>query len=179
VVSFLQVLIPKLCLRFSFLPCVLHVSPSHPPSFYNPNLTWTAHIMKLKTSRRGGRKRGCHMNFWKKIKVEQDVLGGTNRLLSWYDTDRIENEASNNSSIIARVFVAAGTGLPSRCLATIGKRVHRHGAQAALNSMEQISWESDSRSASHVPNHLWNWKVHYCITRARSFAARAGVIQPL
>jgi hypothetical protein len=27
----------------------------------------------------------------------------------WYDTDRIENIASNSSSIVACVFVAAGT----------------------------------------------------------------------
>jgi hypothetical protein len=38
----------------------------------------------------------------------------------WYDTDRIENDVSNNSSIVACVFVAAATFLPSRCLATTG-----------------------------------------------------------
>jgi hypothetical protein len=37
----------------------------------------------------------------------------------WYDTGHIEN-ASNNSSIFACVFVTAVTFLPSRCLATIG-----------------------------------------------------------
>jgi hypothetical protein len=36
----------------------------------------------------------------------------------WYDTDLIENNASKNS-IVAWVFVAAVTFLPSRCLATI------------------------------------------------------------
>jgi hypothetical protein len=36
-----------------------------------------------------------------------------------YDTDRIENDVSNNSSIVACVFVAAVTFLPSRYLATI------------------------------------------------------------
>jgi hypothetical protein len=35
------------------------------------------------------------------------------------DTGHIENDASNNSSIIACVFVTAETFLPSRCLATI------------------------------------------------------------
>jgi hypothetical protein len=39
---------------------------------------------------------------------------------SWYETGHIENEASNNSSIVACVFVTAVTFLPSRCLATIG-----------------------------------------------------------
>jgi hypothetical protein len=37
----------------------------------------------------------------------------------WYDTDGIENDASNNSSIVACVFVAAVTFIPSRCLETI------------------------------------------------------------
>jgi hypothetical protein len=38
----------------------------------------------------------------------------------WYDTDRIEDTASNSSSIVACVFVATGTCLPSRCLTTLG-----------------------------------------------------------
>jgi hypothetical protein len=37
-----------------------------------------------------------------------------------YDTGHIENNASNNSSIVAPVFVNAVTFLPSHCLATIG-----------------------------------------------------------
>jgi hypothetical protein len=38
----------------------------------------------------------------------------------WYGTGHIGNDASKNSSIVACVFVAAVTFLPSRCLATIG-----------------------------------------------------------
>jgi hypothetical protein len=38
----------------------------------------------------------------------------------WYDTDRIENTASNISSVVMWVFVASRMYLPSRCLATIG-----------------------------------------------------------
>jgi hypothetical protein len=38
----------------------------------------------------------------------------------WYDTDSIENNAFNNSSI-ACVFVAAVTFLLNRCLTTIGR----------------------------------------------------------
>jgi hypothetical protein len=38
----------------------------------------------------------------------------------WYDTGHIENDASNNCSIVACVFVTAETFLPSRCLAAIG-----------------------------------------------------------
>jgi hypothetical protein len=37
-----------------------------------------------------------------------------------YDTGHIENDASNNSSIVACVFVTTVTFLPSRCPATIG-----------------------------------------------------------
>jgi hypothetical protein len=40
---------------------------------------------------------------------------------SWYDTDRIENDVSNNYSIVACVFVTAVTFPSSRCLATIGE----------------------------------------------------------
>jgi hypothetical protein len=43
-----------------------------------------------------------------------------------YDTDRIENDVSNNYSIVACVFVTAVTFLLSRCLATIGGYTYRH-----------------------------------------------------
>jgi hypothetical protein len=38
----------------------------------------------------------------------------------WYDTARIENDVSNNFSIVACVFVTAVTFLSIRCLATKG-----------------------------------------------------------
>jgi hypothetical protein len=37
-----------------------------------------------------------------------------------YDTGHIENDASNNPSVIAREFFTAVTFLPSRYLATVG-----------------------------------------------------------
>jgi hypothetical protein len=37
----------------------------------------------------------------------------------WYDKGQIENDASNNSSVVACLFVTAVTFLPSRCLAII------------------------------------------------------------
>jgi hypothetical protein len=49
-------------------------------------------------------------NFWEEL----------NTYIPGYDTDRNENDVSNNFSIVACVFVTAGTFLPSRCLATIG-----------------------------------------------------------
>jgi hypothetical protein len=45
---------------------------------------------------------------------------------SWYNTDRIENDVSNNSSIVARVLLAAETFLQSRCLVTIEEYIYRH-----------------------------------------------------
>jgi hypothetical protein len=63
--------------------------------------------------------------------LKQEVLRRTNRLLSfrytlsiWYEKDRIQNTASNGSSIAACLFVAAGTCLPTRCLAPI-RGAHR------------------------------------------------------
>jgi hypothetical protein len=45
---------------------------------------------------------------------------------SWYDIGHIENDASNNSSIVVGVFITAVTFLPSRCLAMIGGCTYRH-----------------------------------------------------
>jgi hypothetical protein len=42
-----------------------------------------------------------------------------------YDMDRIEDTESNKPSIVACVFIAEGTCLPSHWVATIG-RTHRH-----------------------------------------------------
>jgi hypothetical protein len=52
--------------------------------------------------------------------ILQAVLGRTNHLLSLIYTDHIENNASNSSSIVACLFVAVVTFLPSCCLETIG-----------------------------------------------------------
>jgi hypothetical protein len=50
---------------------------------------------------------------------EQEVLGKLIAYFSWYDTGHIENDGSNNSSLLACVFVTALTFLPSRCVAAI------------------------------------------------------------
>jgi hypothetical protein len=39
----------------------------------------------------------------------------------WYDTDRTENGASNNSYIVESVFMAVVTSLPSCCLETLAE----------------------------------------------------------
>jgi hypothetical protein len=46
--------------------------------------------------------------------------------LLWYDMNRIENDASNNSSVLLHIFSAAGTCLTSRCLAMIGGYTYRY-----------------------------------------------------
>jgi hypothetical protein len=66
---------------------------------------------------------------------KQEVLGRTNRIFSWYDTGHIEYDASNNSSIVACVFVTAVTFLQSRCLETIGGCTDTHRQQLDLVSL--------------------------------------------
>jgi hypothetical protein len=47
----------------------------------------------------------------------------------FYHADRTENTASNISSIVAGVFIAAGTCLPSHCLETLMGYSHTHRQQ--------------------------------------------------
>jgi hypothetical protein len=52
--------------------------------------------------------------------MKQEVLGRTNRLLS-FDTTQTANKTTRpRINLLLRVFVAAGTRFQSRCLATIG-----------------------------------------------------------
>jgi hypothetical protein len=44
----------------------------------------------------------------------------------WNDKDRTENDASNNSAVVAFVFVAAVTFMPDRCLTTTEGYTYRH-----------------------------------------------------
>jgi hypothetical protein len=60
--------------------------------------------------KRSQRKRNKNNKFW-----EEQIA-----YFPWYDTGHIENDASNNSSIVACLFVTAVTFLEKRCLATIG-----------------------------------------------------------
>jgi hypothetical protein len=46
--------------------------------------------------------------------------------------DCIENDASNISSVVASVFVAAVTFLQSRCLAMIGIQIQTHRLIAGI-----------------------------------------------
>jgi hypothetical protein len=110
---------------------VLHACPSQPHSLDHSNYLWrrvklristyqltVLHISRVQETRlRGWNFNACN---------EQEVLGRTNRIFSphyklsiWHDRDRIESTASSISSIVAYLFVAAGTYLLSRCLVTL------------------------------------------------------------
>jgi hypothetical protein len=59
----------------------------------------------------------CNKKFWEELIV--CFLSLRTDLSIWYDTNRIENTESKGTSIVACVFVAVGTCLPSRFLATM------------------------------------------------------------
>jgi hypothetical protein len=59
----------------------------------------------------------------------------------WYDMGHIENDASNNFSIVACVFVTAVTSLRSRCLATIGGYTYRHRLMGGIFSLLSLFWK--------------------------------------
>jgi hypothetical protein len=65
----------------------------------------------------------------------------------WYDTGHIENDASNNSSIVACVFVTAVTFLPSRCLATTRGYLPSH-CLATIEGNTQTDTHTDSNVIS-------------------------------
>jgi hypothetical protein len=75
-----------------------------------------------------------------KIKLNKKLWGEIIAYLPWYDMDRIENEASNNHSIVACAFVAAVTTLPSCYLPTIG--VHIETYRAMIGIYEVRHWHS-------------------------------------
>jgi hypothetical protein len=56
----------------------------------------------------------------------------------WYDIGPIENDASNNSSVVAYVLLAARMCLPSRCLAT-KLRCHLKGVPCRVKGKQAIS----------------------------------------
>jgi hypothetical protein len=77
------------------------------------------------------------LNGWRSARWNKKFWEELIAYFPWYDTGHMENDASNNSSIVACVFVTAvtflrrrylatiGGFLSSHCLATIG-RIHRH-----------------------------------------------------
>jgi hypothetical protein len=58
--------------------------------------------------------------------LKKGSSGNNWHIFLWYDNDRIENNAANSFSIVALVFVAAVTSLPSPCLPTIVGFTYRH-----------------------------------------------------
>jgi hypothetical protein len=66
---------------------------------------------------------------------KQGILGRNSDLLSYNTTGPHRKLASNNSSVVACVFVAAETWSSRRCLATIGRIYMKgHGQQSDLIS---------------------------------------------
>jgi hypothetical protein len=63
----------------------------------------------------------------------EDLLSFHYKLSISYNTDQVENNASASSSIIMCVFVAAGTCLSSRCLATVGGIYRKQGVLISLH----------------------------------------------
>jgi hypothetical protein len=64
----------------------------------------------------------------------------------WYDTGHIENDASNNYSTVACVFVTAVMFLPSGCLATIGGFLPIR----CLATLRGIHKQTDTQARAHT-----------------------------
>jgi hypothetical protein len=63
------------------------------------------------------------ISWWRKLTIPRKIKS---RIFLWYDTDRIENDASRSSYIVVYVFVAAVTFLLKSCLAMIRGYTYRH-----------------------------------------------------
>jgi hypothetical protein len=76
---------------------------------------------------------------------------GTNwAYFCWNDTECIENDASNSSSITESIFVAAVTSLPSRCLAMTRRCAH---TQAENNTRRmKYAIEKGSGAMIYIPS---------------------------
>jgi hypothetical protein len=61
-------------------------------------------------------------NIYKNKKFWEELIA----YFPWYDTGHIENDASNNTSVVACVFVTTITFLPSSCLAMMGIHIQTH-----------------------------------------------------
>jgi hypothetical protein len=100
----------------------------------------------------------------------------------WYDTGHIENEASNNSSIVACVFVTAvrflpnrclamiGRFLPSRCPATTGGYIQTHRLMGGIFSLLSLLWKRNE----------WGYEVRLlCVSVCPPVVARQSSISAL
>jgi hypothetical protein len=81
--------------------------------------------------------------------------------------DRIENRAYNNPSIVACVFIAMVTFLPSRCLTTIEGYTYRHTRlvgfmhyAAEMGSGFMIFVPSFTQIVSGIHNLIWEIYRH-------------------
>jgi hypothetical protein len=96
-----------------------------------PTRAWTLSCTGTSTSGRDGEadtglREAVRISRWSAaVCASKKFWEQLNAYFPRYDTGHIENDASNNSSIVTCVSVTAVTFLPSRCLATI-RGIHRH-----------------------------------------------------
>jgi hypothetical protein len=126
---------------FKILPCVLYTSPLVSTCFAKQIIK-----VKLKVTLRSTVSRPVSLG----VKHPPRKAHLLSFLSIWYDTDRIENDLFS-ISIVACVFVAVGTCLPSRYLATKGTHTQTHTRKARwlhkpppifspLPNFEKVKW---------------------------------------
>jgi hypothetical protein len=96
---------------FSLFPVPIIVPRTLHSLFYHPGQVQCAHLSSECQGTQSHLTKRINEKFW------EELIS----YFPWYDTGHIENDASNNCSIVAGVFVNAVTFLPSRCLAKIGR----------------------------------------------------------
>jgi hypothetical protein len=86
-------------------------------------------------------------------------------IILWYNTDCIENNMSNNYFIVASVFVAVVTFLPSHCLAKIVGYTYRHRLMGEI--YEVCCWDGLRCHDIHTKFHK-DWFSHSEVDRGDS-----------
>jgi hypothetical protein len=105
---------------------------------------WTLGVLKNSSTYK------CHIP--QNTKYDETIIFWKNESPSflWHDSDSIENDASNNSSTVGCVFVAAVMFAQSRCPATIGAI---HTDTKTLGSDEVRRWDWFRCHDIHVQLH--------------------------
>jgi hypothetical protein len=102
------------------------------------------------------------------------------RIAAFYDIDHIDNDASDNSSIVACVFVAAVTFLPSRCLANRGGHTDTDWWEGF---MQYAFWDGlRCRAMTYIPSFKSDRAIAQAISRwlltaATLIRVRSGNVQ--
>jgi hypothetical protein len=154
-------------------------------SFIEGGLVWCAcanvstgyhvFIVRFKSWRRQGGKPSIYLappppdiknnkKFWEELTA----------YFPWYDTGHIENDASNNSSIVPCVFVTAVTFLPSRCLATIGIFI-----EPLLSKDLKVCYDGTLTKMINFLNIIHRWKTLFKATFRRLDAVPSWGRKPI